>query len=176
MPTAPKPSRTEPRVVAVYRSLDGSPSRLIAHWGCSDSWLTEHPDWASSIDSPGVLDRIQPHGYLAVQAYPEGTVAEITVVVTGHGYDDPICSHTWTVTGIGPAVHTWDAARLAGVSESTIRSYYARGQMPPDDYPPDEGWRRWRRFGGPAWRESTIHAWLAQRPGQGARTDLDDDR
>ncbi|EIV94725.1 hypothetical protein FraQA3DRAFT_4504 [Frankia sp. QA3] len=55
-------------------------------------------------------------------------------------------------------------AEMAGIKTSTLRSYRAQGRLPePDDASvPDR----------PRWRTSTITAWLASRPGRGARTDL----
>lgn len=59
-----------------------------------------------------------------------------------------------------------DIAELAGVKPSTVRGYRAQGRLPePDDLSvPDR----------PRWRLSTITAWIASRPGRGARTDLRD--
>lgn len=57
------------------------------------------------------------------------------------------------------------AAALAGVGESTWRSYVARGQAPRPD-------ARDLRSGSPGWMEATVVAWAATRPGPGARIDL----
>lgn len=58
----------------------------------------------------------------------------------------------------------WTIAAVAEhlkVTTSTVRSYAARGQMPPPD----------GRIGRtPWWNAETIRAW--RRPGRGARTDL----
>jgi DNA-binding transcriptional MerR regulator len=62
---------------------------------------------------------------------------------------------------------TQDVANAAGLRESTIRAYLARGQMPP----PDErflfsvGYREWTH---PTWRPATIARWLAERGGSEA--------
>lgn len=58
-------------------------------------------------------------------------------------------------------------AAAAGIAESTLRGYVARGQAPLPDF-------RDLRTGAPGWLPSTAEAWLAARPGRGARTDLDD--
>lgn len=53
-------------------------------------------------------------------------------------------------------------AELLGVSVNTVGAYRARGRLPkPDDLSvPDR----------PRWREATITAWHAGRPGQGNHT------
>ena len=53
-----------------------------------------------------------------------------------------------------------DVAAMTGLSTATLRSYRAAGRFPePDELPvPDR----------PRWRESTITAWLENRPGMGA--------
>lgn len=56
------------------------------------------------------------------------------------------------------------AADAAGIGESTWRGYVARGQAPPPDV-------RDTRSGKPGWYAATISAWMAVRPGRGARTD-----
>lgn len=54
-------------------------------------------------------------------------------------------------------------AERAGLAESTVRTYRARGGMPD----PDE------MIGvTPGWLEQTIDPWIASLPGRGARTDL----
>ena len=55
------------------------------------------------------------------------------------------------------------AAEAAGVKVTTWDAYVSRGYAPP----PDE-----RRSGRRYWLTGTISAWLDERPGQGARTDL----
>ena len=56
-----------------------------------------------------------------------------------------------------------EAASLAGVRPATWRKMVSDGQAPAPD----------GRIGAsPWWHESTITAWLADRPGRGARTDL----
>jgi hypothetical protein len=57
------------------------------------------------------------------------------------------------------------AARYVGVKPSTWRAYVKRGQAPPPDGR-DEG------FGRDYWLPATLDAWMANRPGAGARTDL----
>lgn len=53
---------------------------------------------------------------------------------------------------------TQDVALMLGVTPATVRSYSARGVMPPPDgYLGRTPW----------WRPGTIKAWRAQRPGQG---------
>jgi hypothetical protein len=56
---------------------------------------------------------------------------------------------------------TADVAEHLGVAVGTVRSYAARGQMPP----PDGVLGR-----TPWWWAATIRGW--QRPGRGSRTDL----
>jgi CRISPR-associated protein Csx17 len=58
-----------------------------------------------------------------------------------------------------------EAAARAGISEGTWKGYVSRGQAPVAD---------WRDLasGRAAWAATTVDAWLAARPGQGARTDL----
>lgn len=56
-----------------------------------------------------------------------------------------------------------DLAVRLRVKPATVRTYLARGVLPP----PDD------RIGrSPRWRLSTIRRWEKGRPGQGARTDL----
>lgn len=57
-------------------------------------------------------------------------------------------------------------AELAGIGVSTWRAYVARGQAPAalDGYDPATGKRRWD--------ETAVRAWVDNRAGQGARTDL----
>lgn len=50
-----------------------------------------------------------------------------------------------------------DIADRLGVKVSTVRQYKLRGTLPP----PDETIGR-----SPVWREETISAWIASRPGQ----------
>ncbi|MGH3097760.1 MAG: helix-turn-helix transcriptional regulator [Streptosporangiales bacterium] len=55
---------------------------------------------------------------------------------------------------------TQDVARYLEVAASTVRSYAARGQMPPAD----------RRIGRePVWRPATIRRWVKARPRTNAR-------
>ena len=58
-------------------------------------------------------------------------------------------------------------AARAGLATETIRSYMRKGLTPPADViitTPSGPLR--------GWSPETIDAWLASRPGQGARTDL----
>lgn len=60
-----------------------------------------------------------------------------------------------------------DFAARAGLATVTIRSYMRKGLTPPADViitTPSVPLR--------GWSPETIDAWLASRPGQGARTDL----
>ena len=64
-----------------------------------------------------------------------------------------------TVQYLGPA----EVAARVGLAPATIRDYAAKGRMPEPDV----------RIGPNAgWTEASIDAWWANRPGQGARTDL----
>lgn len=59
------------------------------------------------------------------------------------------------------------AAAYVGVQPGTWRPYVKRGRAPQPD--------RREVAGGhalPVWKRSTLDRWLANRPGQGARTDL----
>lgn len=59
-------------------------------------------------------------------------------------------------------IDTAQAASLAGVLPGTLRTYAADGRAPKP-----------RRFGRSLmWDRAEIEAWAANRPGQGARTDL----
>ncbi len=60
-----------------------------------------------------------------------------------------------------------DIAGLAQIDAVTWRVYVHRRQAPEADGPRDAstGWR-------PRWRRATVEHWLANRPGQGKRTDL----
>lgn len=60
-----------------------------------------------------------------------------------------------------------DFADRAGLAVATIRSYMRKGLTPPADV-------QISTPNGPlrGWSPETIDAWIASRPGQGARTDL----
>ncbi len=60
-----------------------------------------------------------------------------------------------------------DFAARAGLAVATIRSYMRKGLTPPADV-------QISTPNGPlrGWSVDTIDAWLASRPGRGARTDL----
>lgn len=58
------------------------------------------------------------------------------------------------------------AASLAGVRPGTWRTYVTRGQAP-QPYRHEIS----RGHALPVWRRSALTDWLANRPGQGARTD-----
>lgn len=64
-----------------------------------------------------------------------------------------------TVEYMGPA----EVAAYVGLTAGTIRYYAANGRMPDPDV-------RIGPNGG--WSKETIDVWMANRPGQGARTDL----
>lgn len=66
---------------------------------------------------------------------------------------------TMTVEYMGPA----EVAAYVGLAPMTIRNYAANGRMPDPDV-------RVGPVGG--WSKATIDAWVAGRPGRGARTDL----
>ncbi|WP_282797350.1 hypothetical protein [Streptomyces sp. CC224B] len=75
--------------------------------------------------------------------------------------------------GADPFMDTEDVAAKIGVTAETVRVYLKRtrkriaGGLPvrPQDLPlPDEQFRR-----SPAWRKSTIDAWISSRPGRGHR-------
>lgn len=58
-----------------------------------------------------------------------------------------------------------EVADRLGLSLNTIKGYVRRGYLPEPDA------QMGRNFG---WLPETIDAWLLERPGPGARTDLDD--
>ncbi len=62
-----------------------------------------------------------------------------------------------------PLLSYGEIGKIAGVKAQTVRNYRSAGRMPPPDdlSVPDR----------PRWHRSTVLAWLASRPGQGARTD-----
>jgi len=66
-----------------------------------------------------------------------------------------------TVSGAG--LTTAQCAAAAGIKPATWRSYVHRGQAPP---------ARGGTAARPLWEDSEVRAFLAQRPGAGARTDL----
>jgi len=66
-----------------------------------------------------------------------------------------------TVSGTG--LTTAQCAAAAGIKPATWRSYVHRGQAPP---------ARGGTAARPLWDEGEVQAFLAQRPGAGARTDL----
>lgn len=69
--------------------------------------------------------------------------------------------------GAGMSLTAVEAARLAGVAESTWRAYVARGQAPaPTAWDPSTGRR--------VWDTAEVQSWLSSRPGAGARTDRPD--
>ncbi|WP_225438900.1 helix-turn-helix transcriptional regulator, partial [Candidatus Frankia nodulisporulans] len=63
-----------------------------------------------------------------------------------------------------PLLDYTDIAKLAGISPVTARSYKSSGHLPDPDVQTSS-----RR---PRWKLSTVRAWLENRPGAGARTDL----
>jgi hypothetical protein len=94
--------------------------------------------------------------------------AKLRAVLSGLGVIDFV--HITTTRGLGmaadPESDYWTVADVAeywGVSSQTIRTYRSRGrgELPKED-------RMFER--SPAWKPSTIIDF--ERPGQGARTDL----
>ncbi|THJ68869.1 helix-turn-helix transcriptional regulator [Candidatus Frankia alpina] len=63
-----------------------------------------------------------------------------------------------------PLLDYTDIAELAGISVEAIRGYRWKGMLPDPDVQTSS-----RR---PRWKPSTVRAWLENRPGAGARTDL----
>lgn len=61
-------------------------------------------------------------------------------------------------------------AERAGIRKSTAAAYGRDGYLPAPDVVIVEGSRTVR-----GWSEATVDAWLAARPGSGARTDLSRD-
>ncbi|WP_083473018.1 AlpA family transcriptional regulator [Frankia sp. R43] len=63
-----------------------------------------------------------------------------------------------------PLIGYREMAERAGIKPGTLRNYRNKGLLPePDDLSvPDR----------PRWKTSTFEAWMASRPGRGARTDL----
>lgn len=69
-----------------------------------------------------------------------------------------------------PLLSATEAAERAGMKPSSWRSAVARERAPQPDDPDLDTPHPWRR---PRWKASTVDAWLADRPGQGHRSDLD---
>lgn len=67
--------------------------------------------------------------------------------------------------GRGGWLSAQEAAARAGVAWKTWTAYAARGQAPRHG-------RRNPGTGRPEWRAEAVDAWLASRPGRGARRDL----
>lgn len=69
----------------------------------------------------------------------------------------------------GPVRHLGLAAlaERAGITRGTAARYQSEGRLPAPDIILVEGARQAR-----GWLPATIDAWLAARPGRGARTDL----
>lgn len=61
-----------------------------------------------------------------------------------------------------------EAAKYVGVSVNTWRPYVARGTAPTPDRREIQG-----GHAVPVWRKTTLDRWMRNRPGPGARTDLD---
>lgn len=57
------------------------------------------------------------------------------------------------------------AAKLAGLKTDTWRAYVTRGQAPKEDGIDET-------FGRKYWYRTTVETWMANRPGQGSRTDI----
>ncbi|WP_328591870.1 helix-turn-helix transcriptional regulator [Candidatus Frankia alpina] len=68
------------------------------------------------------------------------------------------------IDNIEPLLDYTDIAELAGISPSTVRAYRSSGHLPRPDIQTSP--RRSR------WKLSTVRTWLENRPGVGARTDL----
>lgn len=73
------------------------------------------------------------------------------------------------VTDDDPPLTADQAAHHAGMSVKTWRSYLSRGWPRGNPVPQRDG--RDPETGHMIWRTSTVDAWLARRPGPGARTD-----
>ncbi len=76
-----------------------------------------------------------------------------------------------TVGGVpaDPNAEWWtiaDVAEFLGVRDTTVSTYYLRGQMPQPD-------NRFAR--SPVWRPSTVVEWNRQRPGRGWRATREKD-
>jgi hypothetical protein len=69
-----------------------------------------------------------------------------------------------------PLLSNAEAAARAGMKTRSWRSAVSRGYAPPADEPDLETPQMERQ---PRWKASTVDAWLAERPGQGHRSDLD---
>jgi predicted DNA-binding transcriptional regulator AlpA len=68
------------------------------------------------------------------------------------------------VSDSDPLLSLLQMAELAGIRPGTLRKYRSEGRLPAPDNTDVPGRPRWRR--------STFDAWMATRPGRGARTDL----
>ncbi|THJ49451.1 helix-turn-helix domain-containing protein [Candidatus Frankia alpina] len=69
-----------------------------------------------------------------------------------------------SIDNFEPLLDYTDIANLAGISPDTARAYRSSGHLPKPDQQTSS-----RR---PRWKLSTVRAWLENRPGPGARTDL----
>lgn len=59
-------------------------------------------------------------------------------------------------------------ASRAGLSVNTVKAYFSRGYLPEPDVEIGNG----EKVTAYGWAAETIDTWLANRPGRGARTDL----
>lgn len=56
----------------------------------------------------------------------------------------------------------------AGLSVNTVKAYFSRGYLPEPDVEIGTG----EKVTAYGWSVETVDTWLANRPGRGARTDL----
>ncbi|MFD3424295.1 hypothetical protein [Streptomyces decoyicus] len=169
-----RPSAGTPRLVEVYRRRLTPNGPTAWEWhsqnGCSDEWLREHPDWG--LDAGYHTPNSDATLLYAPSAHEEGTTVEIRTVVRDVA-QGVVVDTSVRVVGAGRPVSIREAAEAAGVAPGTWRAYVARGQAPAADYPAGAHGHVTAVFPGPWWRKSTVAAWVADRPGQGARTDLE---
>lgn len=83
--------------------------------------------------------------------------------MTGTVHPVPPASPGGDASGPGTPVDLSGFAALAGLKPATLRTYRTDGRLPPPDG--RHGRSDW-------WWTATVQTWLANRPGQGARTDL----
>lgn len=94
-------------------------------------------------------------------ALPEPAPSVVPVARPSAGPLDDVDGQEWLTAA--------QAAARAGISLSTWSAYRLRGHPRGNPVP---GWeRRDPDTGVMQWRASTVEAWIARRPGRGARTD-----
>jgi hypothetical protein len=169
-----KPSRSHPRTVTIFkkRGVPGTPWTdwaFAAEFGCSDEWLTSHPNTYADLDAEDVQERLTRDK--APMAYEEGEEVQLHVVLHHFG-QGVVAERSYKVTGFGRVLSSGQCAALAKVQPGTWRSYVTRGQAPAADVP-DEAWLGMWQPSGPHWRESTVRHWLENRLGSGYRSDLE---